>query len=49
MRQIAQRLFLSERTDETHVDHIMGKLNFYSRAQVWGWVAEPQLVSDEGH
>jgi non-specific serine/threonine protein kinase len=47
-KEIAGRLFLSERTVESHVDHIMGKLNFNSRAQVAGWVVENSSAADEG-
>jgi non-specific serine/threonine protein kinase len=39
-RAIAERLFLSERTVESHLEHILTKLDFSSRAQVAGWVAE---------
>ncbi len=39
-RAIAERLFLSERTVESHLEHILTKLGFSSRAQVVGWVAE---------
>jgi predicted ATPase/DNA-binding CsgD family transcriptional regulator len=39
-RAIAERLFLSERTVESHLEHILTKLEFSSRAQVAGWVAE---------
>jgi DNA-binding CsgD family transcriptional regulator len=45
-KEIAERLFLSERTVESHVDHILGKLNFNSRARVSGWVAEQRLAGD---
>lgn len=44
-KDIAQRLFLSERTVESHVDHIMGKLKFHSRAQVAAWIAEQGLAA----
>jgi len=37
---IAERLFLSERTVESHLEHILTKLGFNSRVQVAGWVAE---------
>jgi non-specific serine/threonine protein kinase len=43
-RAIAERLFISERTVETHVQHILNKLAFTSRAQVAAWV-----VRQEGH
>ena len=39
-RAIAERLFLSERTIESHLEHILTKLDFSSRAQVARWVAE---------
>lgn len=39
-KEIAARLVISQRTVETHVDHILSKLGMTSRAQVAGWVAE---------
>ena len=44
-RAIAEKLFLAERTVETHLDHIMTKLGFNSRAQVAAWVAEQRPAS----
>jgi len=41
-REIARRLFISERTAQNHVQHILGKLGFSSRAQIAAWVAAPQ-------
>jgi DNA-binding CsgD family transcriptional regulator/sugar lactone lactonase YvrE len=38
-REIAERLFISERTAEGHVEQIRNKLGFKSRAQVAAWVA----------
>jgi DNA-binding NarL/FixJ family response regulator len=37
-RQIAARLVLSERTVESHVQHVLTKLGFGSRSQVAAWV-----------
>ena len=36
-RQIAEHLYLSERTAETHVQNILTKLGFSSRSQVAAW------------
>jgi len=38
-REIAGRLYLSERTIDNHVHHILDKLGFDSRVQVATWVA----------
>jgi DNA-binding CsgD family transcriptional regulator/sugar lactone lactonase YvrE len=38
-REIAARLFISERTAESHVEQIRGKLGFHSRTQIAAWVA----------
>jgi predicted ATPase/DNA-binding NarL/FixJ family response regulator len=38
-KEIAQLLVISQRTAEGHVDHILSKLGFSSRAQVAAWVA----------
>lgn len=39
-REIAQRLFIAERTAEGHVEQIRNKLGFRSRAQVAAWITE---------
>jgi DNA-binding CsgD family transcriptional regulator/predicted negative regulator of RcsB-dependent stress response len=46
-RDIAERLFLSVRTVETHVDRILGKLDFHTRTQLAAWFArgEPAEVT----
>jgi non-specific serine/threonine protein kinase len=38
-RQVAAALTIAERTAENHVEHILGKLGFRSRAQVAAWMA----------
>jgi len=44
-RQIAARLFISQRTAETHVDRILTKLNFHSRAQIAVWATQRGLLA----
>jgi hypothetical protein len=39
-RAIAERLFISERTAEYHVEQLRNKLGFHSRADVAAWVCE---------
>jgi predicted ATPase/DNA-binding CsgD family transcriptional regulator len=41
-KQIAAELVISQRTAEGHVERILAKLGFTSRAQVAAWVAAPQ-------
>jgi len=38
-KQIGARLFISERTVDSHVRGILNKLGFNSRAQIAGWIA----------
>ena len=38
-REIAARLVVAERTVATHIEHILGRLGYRSRAQVAAWVA----------
>jgi DNA-binding NarL/FixJ family response regulator len=50
-RAIAARLVVGERTVETHVTHILGKLGFTNRAQIAAWavahdLAQPQASDD---
>jgi DNA-binding NarL/FixJ family response regulator len=37
-KQIGVRLFISERTVDSHVQNILNKIGFNSRAQIAGWV-----------
>ncbi|MGV9823848.1 protein kinase domain-containing protein [Nocardia xishanensis] len=39
-RAIASRLVISQRTAQGHVEHILAKLGFTSRAQIAAWAAE---------
>lgn len=39
-RQIAEKLVISARTAEGHVEQVRNKLGFHSRAQIAAWVAE---------
>jgi DNA-binding NarL/FixJ family response regulator len=39
-RDIAARLVLSVRTVETHVDRVLGKLDFHSRTQLATWIIQ---------
>jgi DNA-binding CsgD family transcriptional regulator/Tfp pilus assembly protein PilF len=44
-REIASLLVISERTAEGHVNNILGKLGFTSRAQIAAWVVERGLTT----
>ena len=44
-RAIAERLVISPRTAQGHVEHILVKLGFTSRAQIAAWVAEQERRS----
>jgi non-specific serine/threonine protein kinase len=44
-RRIAEQLHLSERTVDTHVRHILGKLELTSRAQIAAWTVERGLTT----
>jgi predicted ATPase/DNA-binding CsgD family transcriptional regulator len=48
-RAIASRLFISERTAETHVQHIFTKLGLEARTQIAAWVAQRGLMPSSGH
>jgi DNA-binding NarL/FixJ family response regulator len=40
-KEIGSRLFISERTVDSHVRSILNKLGFSSRAQIAAWMAAP--------
>ena len=42
-KRIATELVISVRTAETHVDHILTKLDFTSRTQIAAWAHEHDL------
>jgi DNA-binding NarL/FixJ family response regulator len=46
-RQIASKLFISERTVENHMSKILRKLQLTSRAQVAAWATEQRLLMPE--
>jgi len=46
-REIAKRLFLSDRTVEWHIEQILNKLGFTSRSQIAAWVVRSQASGAE--
>lgn len=46
-RTIAERLIISERTVAKHVENILAKLNFTTRAQVAAWAVEKGLLPEQ--
>ncbi|MFC7596507.1 ATP-binding protein [Terrabacter sp. GCM10028922] len=47
-KEIADRLVISRRTAEAHVEHILTKLGFTSRTQVAAWVADQSSEPNRG-
>ncbi len=47
-KEIASSLVIAQRTAEGHIEHILSKLGFTSRAQVAVWVAEQHHVGEAG-
>ncbi|WP_312880278.1 ATP-binding protein [Actinokineospora xionganensis] len=45
-QEIADRLVISRRTAETHVDHILTKLELHNRAQIASWVVARRSPSE---
>jgi predicted ATPase/DNA-binding CsgD family transcriptional regulator len=48
-KEIASKLVISQRTAETHVEHILVKLGFTSRAQIAAWAVEQGALSAPAH
>jgi non-specific serine/threonine protein kinase len=46
-REIAGELYLSVRTVEAHVDHILSKLGFRTRTQLAAWAHEEGLLGQD--
>jgi ATP/maltotriose-dependent transcriptional regulator MalT len=46
-REIADALFVGERTIETHVSNILSKLGFEARTQIAAWAADKGLAKSE--
>jgi non-specific serine/threonine protein kinase len=44
-RALADRLVVSERTIEKHIENILSKLGFTSRAQIAAWAVEKGLAA----
>jgi predicted ATPase/DNA-binding CsgD family transcriptional regulator len=47
-REIAQSLVISQRTAESHLEHILTKLGFTRRAQVAAWIADLRAGTNNG-
>jgi DNA-binding NarL/FixJ family response regulator len=46
-KEIASSLVIAQRTAEGHIEHILSKLGFHSRAQVAVWVGERNRAADD--
>lgn len=46
-REIAQRLFISERTADGHLEHIRDKLGVGTRAQITAWLVRQEAAAGE--
>lgn len=45
-KEIAAQLSISERTAESHVEHIRNKLGFHSRSQIAAWAAHSEVGTE---
>ncbi|MEV4379544.1 LuxR C-terminal-related transcriptional regulator [Streptosporangium sp. NPDC049644] len=48
-KEIAASLTIAQRTAEGHIEHIMTKLGFHSRAQIAVWIGERNRDTDGSH
>lgn len=48
-KEIAAELMIAQRTAEGHVEHILTKLGFTSRARIAAWITERDRVADKEH
>ncbi|SNS71069.1 non-specific serine/threonine protein kinase [Streptosporangium subroseum] len=46
-KEIAASLVIAQRTAEGHIEHILSKLGFHSRAQIAVWVGERNRAADD--
>ncbi len=46
-KEIAATLVISQRTAEGHIEHILSKLGYHSRAQVAVWIGEQARTADD--
>jgi DNA-binding NarL/FixJ family response regulator len=42
-RDIAERLTIAKRTADSHVEHILAKLGYSSRAQIAAWITAQEI------
>ncbi len=47
-KEIAQCLYVSERTAENHVQHILIKLGLRNRSQIAAWASGPSMSTQAG-
>ncbi|WP_424809908.1 LuxR C-terminal-related transcriptional regulator [Rhodococcus sp. 27YEA15] len=48
-KEIAARFVIAKRTVDGHVEHVLVKLGFRTRAQISAWVAAQSARSREGY
>lgn len=48
-REVSERLFISAKTADNHIQHIYTKLGVTNRANATRWALDHDLLADEGH